>query len=281
MSKETEEIAIPEQVFDRAGHVTELAGNQYLLDDLDDGQRAVVQAHLEECAQCAARIEAVEAHDRKFELKPSNVAVALAAEKGDPTAKGLVSLQERRAAKNEKRAFIGIGIAAAAAIALTVWVMPSDEPDAPAAIEEDGIRMKGGALDVEVFANDGRESRAVHNGDVVRPGERLGFKVTAKNPGYLLIAGVDDTGQVYPVHPSSGSATHTDPVEASDLESAIQLDDVGAKERIVAALCEQPFDLAAIKPTLTNARGMAAAAPKEDPFGACVYDEVVLKKEPR
>lgn len=271
---EDNNIEMKDRFLGRDGHLTERAVNRWLAGELAGDDAAFVGQHLVECPVCEGRVEAVKAHDQSFSIAPSAAVRAAAGE-------NVVSLEERRS----KRGPMLAGLVLAAGIAAAVAIMVSNQRPQPARVEpgagEDDIRFKGGGLTLEVFANDGDKTRPLHDGDVVHPGERLGFQVSSRDGGWLLVLGLDDAGQVYPVHPSDGTAI---PIDAGankrDLESAVRLDDVGSKERLVAARCPAAFSLTEIADVVKGSTSLRAK-PGEDRFSRCVYDEITVKKVPR
>ena len=85
-------------------------------------------------------------------------------------------------------------LSGAAALLLIVPTTPPDD-----------LRVKGGDFALEVFAKDADRPREVGDGDVVHPGERLGFRIQGDG-GYVLIMGVDDRADAYPCYPPHGAA---------------------------------------------------------------------------
>jgi len=271
MGGENDNNEMKDRFVGRDGHLTERAVNRWLAGEFGGDDATFVREHLVECSRCNERVEAVRAFDRSFEIAPS-AAVRAAARVG---AAPVVSLDARRTKQRVAAIILAVGMAAG--IALVV----SQSGPGPARVEpgvDDEVRFKGGGLALDVFAHDGQKTRPLHQGDVVHPGERLGFRVTSREGGWLLVLGVDEAGQVYPVHPPDGNAAFVDAgTDKHDLESAVRLDDVGSKERIVAARCPLRFALGEIGEVVKGATSLRTA-PGEDRWAQCVYHETTLRK---
>ncbi|MCC6622754.1 MAG: hypothetical protein IT385_15945 [Deltaproteobacteria bacterium] len=228
---------------DRGGHLSELALDVYRY---DPGPHPEVESHLTACDACRAALAALVAEDAAARVPVP------------------------RARRRRPLAWIAgaTTLLAAAAVAIIVT------RPAPAAPDADGLRLKGGAFDLEVFVHDGERTRAVVSGDVVHPGERVGFRVRGREPGYLLVIGRDDQGNSYMCYPSGEvgvavAQTFPETPEPQVLPVAMRFDDVLGSEHIVALLCPAPFAAADLGP------GLVADA------DGCARHELTLHKRPR
>lgn len=159
--------------------------------------------------------------------------------------------------------------AALTAAAAVMLVLPRTPPE--------DVRVKGGEFALEVFAKGDDRPREVGDGDIVHPGERLGFRVRSDG-GYVLIAGVDQAGNAYPCYPPTGAAeaieAASDPVV---LNGAVELDGALGSERIVAVQCAAPFAFEDVVTTLQA----DADAPLPLLRSGCAQREIVLEKRTR
>lgn len=272
----------------RDGHLTELTVNRVVSGELSGDQRAGVDEHVAGCSSCAARIEAVQAFDTSFSIAPppglggDGDAIPTAGLGPAATPEEVVSLDDARKKRRPTGLIVAGVVAAAAAVALVALNVGGPPP---ARVQpDDGIRTKGPSLAMTVFAkSDDGEVRQLANGDTVHPGDRLGFEVKSTRDGHLLIAGIDSSGQVYPVYPQQGGG-EAESVDGSDetraLEAAVRLDDVGTSERLVAMRCPENFALDDAQDVLESPREGEEPV-GEDLFAECVYSEVTLKKEPK
>lgn len=271
----------------REGHLTELTLNRLVAGELSAGQQTYVEEHADACAECEARRGAVSQFDSAASFSPS-AAVLAAAEAGDAADRGSGAVVDLGEARSKRRGGMlgaaGLVLAAAAALFLVVNLSQKPEPTiTPNETIDDGIRLKGAGLSLEVYAKgDGEKPRAVGNGDVVRPGDRLGFRITSREDGYMMIVGADDSGEMYPVYPAGSRRAKFLAGEQTsrELEAAIRLDDAGRHERLVLARCPAAFEIRDLGPFFKGAPD-AVQRPSEDRMTDCVYDDVVLTKKPR
>jgi hypothetical protein len=231
------------EVVRRDGHLSHLAVEGYVLDMLDASARAEVEAHLTTCAACRARVEALRADE----------AAARAPETPVP-------------ANNRRWA----GLALAAAVLLAVIPVLSSEPQ---------VRTKG-SFDLRVMADEGDVSRALGLVDKVRPGQRIGFQVAARDEGFLAIVGVDDTGAAYACYPPGGEmVSFASGDRAIDLPRAVRVDAASRYEHIVGLHCDTPYAMKDVKARLETvaAEGVADIL-ASDLFSDCRQREVHLRK---
>lgn len=206
----------------RDGHLPDLSIDRHLAADLGDDDAAAVRAHLAACDACRDRVAAAEAIVPQFEaLAPPDLSVV-----AEP-------------ANRPFRWASVVAVAAAALVGVGAWVAASPT-------EDDGIRLKGSGLELEVFV-DGTPPRKLLPGDEVVPGDRLGFRAKAAKDGHLVVLGVDETGSVYPCHPSRPAppTAHAASSEPVDLKAAVVLDAVLGTERMVALHCPDAFEWSA------------------------------------
>lgn len=209
---------------DRGGHLSELALDRLRYDPaLPTEEKAELDQHLARCAECQAALATLSAEDAAFAVAPRAPVVALRP-------------------KSPLR-WLGAGVAALAiaAAALIAVNMPTTK-----LFDPDDLRVKSGPFDFEVFVHDGAESRAVMSGDTVFPGERMGFRVRARETGYLLVLGRDDSGNRYLCYPDGviGDAVAVAFQESTEplvLPTAMRFDDILGSEHITAIFCPAPF----------------------------------------
>lgn len=249
----------------RDGRPSGLTLDRYLLGELGDADRALVEERLSKSPEDAAVLAAMRDFDAANVLSP-------------PAPRGRV-LPFRRGVRAALP--VAVVVAAAAGVAL---LAPGGDLSAPSEMVDsaDVFRAKGAGFAMEVHAHDGVRTRRLGARGAVRAGERLGFRVEGGAGGHLLIAGIDARSQPYLCYPQdTGGASAPAPVEDAPvvLPAAVRLDDSPGTETLVAMLCPQPFSYEAVARSLRLAQGAGDAA---SPVRAgCVQRVVSLTKEPR
>lgn len=241
------------------GHLTDLA----LEYALDGSPLPATEGHLESCDTCQQRLAAADA----VEL-PEIPGLSDGATATMPPQASLVEPQaaptQVESANRPWMAAVGAMLAAAAILLVAVPAVLSTGPD-------DGIRVKGGGLALQVFRDEGETSARLKDGDTVAPGDRLGFRVRNRDAGYLLVFGVDSADAPYVCYPQSEGGDAVE-VEASarprQLPEAIRMDEAAGTETLFAVLCEGPFTLDEV---------VDAARAGDAPAG-CALDRVTLEK---
>ncbi|MCB9687857.1 MAG: hypothetical protein H6738_18960 [Alphaproteobacteria bacterium] len=204
--------------FRRDGHLSDLG-----LELLEAGEigREVVQEHLDGCATCRARWQAL----------------------ADDDVLPLPARPTPRPANRPNPGWLGLGalVALAAAVVLVVLLRP----------RPDTFRPRGGdGIGLEVWVERDGRSVPLVGGESVVPGERLGFRIIDPRGGHLLVAGRDATGAWYPCWPPDGRSRELGPsVDPRQLDAAVAFDDVPGDEELVALRCVRPIALTSLPPS--------------------------------
>ncbi len=157
------------------GHISTLKLHQLRYGELSDADTQTLQAHLDACAQCTARLTAQSNHREAFALQPMPPALLQTAPWWQ---RGLAWL---------KKPLILAPIVAAAA-ALLIVTSPTE-------------RSKGSS-DIEILVDYGGEPVVLQAGEAIRPGDRLQLRIP---PGEWVEVWVGDGEQwlgSFPVEPS-------------------------------------------------------------------------------
>lgn len=237
-------------VFRRDGHLHDLAIEAILDGEIDPQS----EEHITSCDLCLSRVDAARAYGEGVDLPPLQ-------SQPQPVALRPANRSSRFGA----RLYAPLLIALAAAVLLVAWV---GRPDP---VEGDGITLRGSGLGLRVYRDEGGNSRRLRDGDLIAPGDRLGFSVQNREPGHLMIIGVDSGDESYLCYPQRGGG-RSEPVDASsaprDLDEAIRMDDIPGEERIVAVLCAEPFDF----------EDLSEAVREGEPPQGCVFSDVTVRK---
>jgi hypothetical protein len=170
--------------------------------------------------------------------------------------------------QRRRSAFLGAGaLAAAALLALGVGNLGRW----PGFDDGDGTRSKG-AFALTFFVKRGDAVLAGSDGQSVAPGDQLRFAITSAAPGHLAIFSLDGAGVASVYYPSGITRAQSLAASSSKpLDTAVELDAVPGRERIIAISCPEPFELEPLRARLQTERELSA--PPD-----CVLDQLTLVK---
>ena len=250
--------------------LSELDIELLLADELEPAERLRFKAHLDGCGACTERMTRATEMQKVFETLPLPVGL-----NKTEIPNAIVQSPPRFFPAN--RPFLGV-LVLFAAMALA-FIVPRQGPSPEAPGE---FRVKGNGIELQVFVHDGKQVRPTTTGDVVRPGEQLGFRYKAGTKGHLMIVGVDGAVSPYLCFPQ-GEQGRSAPVFSSEetvtVKDAIRLDEQSGQEVIVALLCEEPFSFSAVKDELVSAWHTAKGGALPVVRSGCSQQEVRLNKK--
>lgn len=209
-----------------AGCLSDFTFDRLMANELaSDPAAENARVHLASCARCRKRFlefEAVQAPS--FE----NLGWPHIAHEYNPEA------PEAKPSRGARRwTMPAVALAAAAALAVSARVNRSDQPFVE-------TRTKGTlSLDLVLRRSSGEVTRPAQGGNVF-PGDGLRFEVTAAQPGFVTILGLDAVGAVTVYAPTSESTIHLEAGARTVLPGSIVADNTLGPERIMALLCAQP-----------------------------------------
>lgn len=223
----------------RSGHIADVALDAWVLGELDSDTVVALEEHVSRCERCAAAWAEVQEDQAQPGPGVPWDLIEAAPQQDSP----VVTHEVSAPANQSLRWFLPLLTLAAAA--LLVVGLQARGPDP--AEEPEHFRLRGGEVSLEVLRKGAEGAVPLASFDTVAPGDTLGFKVNAKTDGYLLVYGVDGTGERYPAFPR-GASPAAAPVDVGEhpLDAAIQLDDAPGDETFSAVLCKAPFDFASV-----------------------------------
>jgi len=243
-------------------HLSPLALERVVAGELAGAGRDDARAHLAACERCRARLTELERDGERFvhEIDVQGAVGALLRAVG-PAPRPWYR-------RPSLAATLG-GFAACAVLML--WLRGHGATGEPS-----DVRRKG-SLGFEIVRRDLRgHVGAIASGDRVSPGEAIRFRVTAREPGFLAIVGIDAARTVTPY----GASLALDGGVPRILDGSIILDDTLGPERIIAVVCDWPISA---ETAVALARGGLATA-NRDPrqvgriAPACREAAVVIEK---
>jgi hypothetical protein len=228
---------------DRHRCPSRLALERYLLGELDDGERLVLERGIATCQDCAAALDELRADDAAFVLHPV-----------PPALRELWTAPARRRVPWLRVGALAAPLVAAAAVLLVLLATPlggpreNDPGDGPPGIGDRAgsgrVRGKGPvaitdggsggpsglALGFYLLEGEGRPVLG-RPGQVLRQGDRIQFWYHGAADGAAVLVGIDGRRQVTRYLPGRGEAEPLPPGDGHLLESAILLDDAKGTER--------------------------------------------------
>jgi hypothetical protein len=208
-------------------------------------------AHLRSCAQCSGYVSALERERQAFLARTPErrLLAALAARKQPPLGFSWPG----------RWVLAGLGACALAAVLL---LGPAPSPN---------VTLKGsGPLEVLVRRAGSVVVEAVGAASVLRPGDSLRFRYTAKAPGFFGLIELDGAGQTTVFVPFGEQ--HAVPLStgAQLLPGSVVLDAAPGPHRLFSIFCATPFELDSL-------RAQLKAGPLQPPAG-CEVDELQFAK---
>ena len=223
------------------GHIGELELRRRRAGEQLGAEAPAIEAHAAACAECKARIRALDDEQRRFEAAISFDRFAAGVERA---ARGTPAVPRRAPARSW---MVVPTLAMAAAVAVIVTFHSPSRLSSWTRSHPPGYDgIKGGAgMIVRVAGAAGQRTARVDATEALSAGERLRIGYQTGGHRYLLSLSIDEHGEVTPLYPEQGvsltvpagvaSATHF-------LPDSLELTGTGL-ERIVVVLSDQPIDV--------------------------------------
>jgi hypothetical protein len=205
-----------------------------------------MRVHVEECARCALRWEALAKQRTDFlERMPS-----------------WRHLQGQQRAKLPSNWLWGGGAALAASLLLTFWLAPS--------VDTPGLRSKGGPR-IGAYVKHGAEITRADTGSTVFPGDHVRFTYSSDRSVYFALLNRDalHATTYFPLGPETTLLAAGHDVA---LDFSIKLDGQPGSEQIHGLFCEEPQQLEPLRAAL-QATGRLSPPPR------CRVDVLTLEKK--
>lgn len=224
------------------GHLSSETIDLLMLSGLDATAANAAKSHIDACDSCRTRWRELNEDKEKFQqfVFPRTL------EKVTSRVMAPSLLERLRIFGPWK--VLGPLAGAAIAASLAVVVVNSAGPGTQTE-DEVYIGIKGDArIAMEVIAQRPSEGQfRVKPGAVLRPGDKIRFKVTAGNAKYLLIGSRDGSGAFTVYHPFGGNKSSPLERGSHELPGAVELDAVAGSETLVAVFSDAPVEAAALK----------------------------------
>lgn len=242
-------------LFDRDGHLNELALFRLVDGELAGEALAAAETHHRACALCQGHLAGLRA-ELAQPLPPLRLEVEAA-----PEAE-ILPFRRRLAGAAPAMATL-LSLAAI----LLVFLRPEQGPDT--------VRLRGAGIHLEVYRQGAAGAERLRSGDPVQQGDKLAFRVNAPEGGHVLVFGLDASGMSYPIWPPD-PALRSAPLQPSagpvDLKVGLELDGTPGAERLIATRCPGAFSAATLYPSLM------AEDPLPELEPGCAAAEVTLPR---
>jgi hypothetical protein len=220
---------------DDAACISDLRLDRLLTGELDDAERAAVEAHVSGCAACGARhAEYSREHQRFADAGPDFATLAARVERRRATRTAALPARLR-----SLTAIGGLALAAVAVLAL----VPVLRPPAP-----QSVRSKG-KPELGYFVKRGERVVEGVPGSVLHPGDRIRFVTSSDRPRYLALLDQDGRG-VTVYYPATSDAARVPAGSEVPLDFSVELDAYPGSERVFALFCDEPFAIAPVRDAL-------------------------------
>jgi len=228
--------------------------SEVALVQLDAGELAAdrvdaAQAHADACPRCTATL---------VEIRADRAALA------GTTPLWLGATPRRRS----PAVWLAVPVLLAAAAALVVVLRPSQAPDV---VRDDGVRVKGDGLVLEIYVNHAGVTRRAAADEPVVAGDRIRFALRSPTSGassvHAAVFSLDGADQ------ASVYATADVPLDPTsrELPGAIALDATLGIERLIALACVPALDVEKLRTQLAATGALAT------PTG-CMRADATLRK---
>ena len=194
-----------------------------------------IDAHATSCADCRARIRALDEEQRRFEQEISFDRFAAGVERAERSASKAKTRRPIRAS-----VWVAPMLAMAACLVAMVTFVPRPVIEKPTTRSKDGS-----GIIVRVAGTDGQRTADGAAIEALARGERLRIGYQPGSHRYLLSLSIDDRGEVTPLYPERGPSLQVpDGSETATrfLPDSLELTGKGT-ERIVVVLSDQPIDV--------------------------------------
>lgn len=231
----------------RDGHIRALELRRFRARELEGERATAVAAHTEACADCRARLAAIDEEQRQFtrDIPWDRFAAGVEragrelARTGRPVGGAQKAGRAPQTARLLRFATPLLGLAAAAIVLIVVRPRTPDDARHNA--------RKGGAEEIVVrIGNDAVAGARTANVDVptaLARGERLRIGYRTESARFLVVLSLDDAGVVTPIYPETGRALAAPPSPTMTfLPDGIELTGRG-KERLFVTLFDAPVDV--------------------------------------
>jgi hypothetical protein len=263
---------------------SDLKLDRWLAGELTRDEQREVEAHVEGCDPCRHRHAELAESRRSFARDaPPFAAIERPAPslsqpgQGPPPRSEPVTASRRELARRAApRAHWLVGasaLAAAAAIALAVGKPGPIPPSSSGDPAGSATRTKGGVASLGWVVRRGEHVFAGRSEETLRAGDAVRFTISAREPVYVAVLGLDAGGQLSVYHPDGERLSKVEAGRDQLLPTAIELDATPGAERLYGVFCPSAVLLSGVRAAIERAPD-APALPQ-----GCSIERRTLNKE--
>lgn len=231
----------------------------YVAGDLSDNRMSALDRHLRHCSECRRSVSEMKKEQSEFLESYPEV----------PMAKKKTGTILRFRALTPL-----LSVAAVLVVALGLARFLPRQP-------ETAWRTKG-STSLALYVSDSTGKPSVRDDSVFFPGERIQFSYSCGKERYLILASIDEKGNVSVFYPTSGDHSMLlEPGSDLPLPHSIRLDDYIGVERYFALFSREPRNVQSVVESMREMMNTAAPLPSAslDIPGTIVQSVVITKKE--
>jgi hypothetical protein len=222
---------------------SDLKLDRWLAGELSEDERRAVEAHVESCDSCQRRYAALAESRRSFSREAPPFA---AFERSEPRPSMGQPSSGRRAGRSHWLSGAS-ALAVAATIALAISQLWSSSVPSTRDADGSGTRAKGALGSLGWVVKRGEHMFAGRIGQPLRAGDAVRFTVSAHQPVYVAILGLDPKGQVSVYYPEGELLSRVEAGRDQLLPAAIQFDAAAGEEQLYGVFCASAVAIAPVR----------------------------------
>jgi hypothetical protein len=214
--------------------------DQWLAGELTDAEQAELEGHVAGCAPCQSRHGELVESRRSFAREAPSFA------------------ELRRSPRRTRFRWRTTAPLLAAAAALALAIGQPWQVWGPFVEESNGTRIKGGGTHLTWVVRRGERVFPGRPDLELRPGDALRFSISAREPVYVALLGLDAAGRWSVYHPDQDALARLEAGNDQPLPVAIELDATPGDERLYAVFCRNATSLTIVKEALLRSADVPA-----------------------
>ncbi len=211
---------------DSSGHPSRFELTRFHAGEIEANEHERLSNHLSGCVHCRAFVHELDQFRQDFHASHDREKILERVRAGTRKASWFGNLLR-------PRILAPLVAAGALALLIIVWLPRIEQP---------GERMKGAEIELGYWIMQAGQPRLAEQGQILHPGDRIQFWLTAPAGGYVHIVGIDEAGQINMYFPRPKEKPDIFPGGAGrPVPGSIILDKTLGQERVFVLICKQPL----------------------------------------